>query len=164
MPHPKDQESGKGDVASPPQDKTACSNALAWQMLRTFLWFNPLIWIRNLVLHLIFLSEATCYRNPQGENAKKRITGLLTLLESKEKASPEIPSFRGLHESGHPPLSIIVFTSSTEFSLFFTQPETEVFQFLGWFYLPICLLLKIQNHHKTLSSLSTKVILIFFPS
>lgn len=108
MPHPKDQESGKGDVASPPQDKTACSSALAWQMLRTFLWFNPLIWIRNLVLHLIFLSEATCYRNPQGENAKKRITGLLTLLESKEKASPEIPSFRGLHESGHPPLSIIV--------------------------------------------------------
>lgn len=127
---------------------------------RTFLWLNPLIWIRNLVLHLIFPSEATYYRNPVGEIAKKRITGLLTLLESKEKASPEILSFKALHESGHPPLSIIVlhWALNSVFSLL--NPKLKCFSF--WFYLPICLLLKIQNCHKTLSSISIKVILTFF--
>lgn len=115
---------GEGETAAPPQDKDrACPNALARQILRTFLWCNPPskcgVWPSTSSAHQKpYVTEGT-----QEEIPKRRIAGLSPLLESKNKPPLKSPPSRDFHNWGQHPLATNISVPSAEFSLLSTQPE-----------------------------------------
>lgn len=66
-------------------------------------------------------------KRTQGEIPRKKIAGRLPLLENKNKLPQKSPPSRNFMNQGISSSGNNGFTPSTEFSLFSTQPETEVF-------------------------------------